>query len=183
MKISLYGEPGSGKTTLMIAFFHLLIREGYKPYLFNLGTFKGEVWKKEGMLPIYIPGVWDGSTFQGTDRLSMSVSIHAGLFLDKKPEGHLLIEGARLFTGSFLRKFDPDSIILLRSELETLLKRYSQRKSEQSESWLKGRRTAIQTIESLFPDKIHRWPNEISEDSIQNARQLKELLCTSKSII
>lgn len=179
MKISIYGEPGSGKTTLMIAFFQLLICEGYKPYLFTLGTFKGEVWNKEGMMPIYIPGVWDGSTFQGTDRLSMSVSVNAGLFLDKKPEGHLLIEGARLFTGSFLRKFDPDWVLILKAETKTLDKRYQDRNSAQSETWLKGRRTAIKTIEAEFSDRMHYFASEVEQDIINNANRLKSLLCTS----
>jgi dephospho-CoA kinase len=141
--ISIGGEPGSGKTTLMRRVIeHFGVEPKYTefklvPYL-----------KKDN---IYILGKYEeGEVFSGTDRMSMAVQPEAIKFLATLPaDSVVLYEGDRLFTASFLEHCLENyelEIIYLATDRETRNLRYKERGSEQNETWLQGRETKISNI-------------------------------------
>lgn len=141
--IAIGGEPGSGKTTLMKRIIqHYNMQPKYEdvklvPFL-----------QKDN---IYVLGKYeDGHVFAGTDRMSMAVQPEAIKFLATLPtESIVLYEGDRLFTASFLEdcldKYDLD-IIYLSTYKDVRTQRYTERGSEQDETWLRGRETKIANI-------------------------------------
>jgi hypothetical protein len=177
VKIALYGEPGVGKTTVILRLFELLKDHGYARNPFNYGLLKGILFQKEDRR-IYIPGVFDGSLYQGTDKLSMAVQPHAVKFLEcgaLRPQDGILIEGERLFKKSFLAGFQADLILILTCSAETLKVRHAAQGRSQTAQILEGRRTLIRNIERDF--KTERASNEAPEDTELNAmRLLRELL-------
>lgn len=174
MIIAIGGEPASGKTTLISTFLKHL--GTFKEFQF--GLLKGMVFKQH---KIVVLGVYDGSLFAGTDRLSMAVQPNAERFLDSFYEyfpGHFLIfEGDRLFNESFLRKCKevcPDMIaMILTASDEEKKRRHIKRADSQSDTWLQGRRTKLENLKQKF-EWIQSFPNSTVDDYQSNLLTLLE---------
>lgn len=146
--IAIFGEPGSGKSTLM------------KRLMQELDVSR-EIYTDVKLVPyhkndkIHILGKYEeGETFGGTDKMSMAVQPEAVKFLAQLPsDSVVLFEGDRLCTASFLEdcadKYDT-TIIYLRTNKETRQVRYAERGSNQDETWLRGRESKINNIRSNF---------------------------------
>jgi AAA15 family ATPase/GTPase len=143
--IAIGGMPGTGKTAVMNA----ILAELETGKLFGYKTCKGIKFESG----IIILGVYDGNTFSGTDRLSMSVQPDA-----KQLFNHLVESGEYL------------EIILLKSKEDELEKRYKKRGSNQGESWLKGRRTKYTTLETIWEMTI--FDNDNFEDQKQIVKNI-----------
>lgn len=169
--IAIGGEPASGKTTLMrnlidnLNFDSMYIHEkfGRLAYL-NFITAK-----------VIVFGNYSNpsETFAGTDKLSMAVQPDAVNFLLKANadlpdfDGYTVIfEGDRLFNESFFLSIEslliPLEIYILSGETAALIERRKIRGSNQSESFLKGRKTKLENIAQNR--KIDLIPNNTFED-------------------
>lgn len=163
--ISIGGEPGSGKSTLMNRILDnyswKLVYNEVKlvPYLTNTSG-------------VYILGKYfeEGQTFSGTDRMSMAVQPEAIKFLSTlDKDSVVLFEGDRLFTSSFLEhcveNYDCE-IIYLETDKSIREERYKERGSDQNKTWLQGRVTKISNILSninlMF--NVVRFKNNNLED-------------------
>lgn len=139
--------PGTGKTTLVQEFM------------------KGKEWKvgKHDKLlsyhynekdNIYVLGVYEeGKGYaQGTDRLSMAVQADASSFFQNvDADAKILFEGDRLFTASMLEEImQGHSLQIILLKAENLEERYALRNSNQSEKFLKGRKTKYSNISTNF---------------------------------
>ena len=162
--IAIFGEPGSGKSTLMLALFDKLgISKEYKSD-FPLVPYH----QKDN---IYILGKYEeGEVFCGTDKMSMAVQPEAIKFLAKLPKDSIVIfEGDRLSTSSFLEhcqyNYDLD-MIYLNTDKKTRELRYKERGSNQNETWLRGRESKVSNILSNLDLKfsISVFANENEEN-------------------
>lgn len=146
--MAISGEPGTGKTSLMWRFINQYkweTREDVK--LVN------SLYNKE--LDLHLLGKYEqGEVFAGTDRFSMAVQPAAIEFV-QKTESNILFEGDRLTNGKF---YDflltlPDTevqFLIITAKKDTLTERYQLRNSNQSDTFLKGRKTKIDNIMSNF---------------------------------
>lgn len=162
--IAIAGEPGVGKSSLMWKFINQhewQIKEDVKLVnsLYNEN------------LDLHILGKYkEGETFSGTDRYSMSVQPSAMKFI-QNTTSNILFEGDRLTNSKFyeflLSLSDTEvKFLILNANKDTLNERCEIRGSNQSETFLKSRKTKISNIcSSLFFRKhIQIMPNENFED-------------------
>lgn len=136
MLILLIGQCGSGKTWVMKKIIESL---DTKPA--ELGLFKFRIDTEKN---IAVMGVYDGTTFEGTDRLSMAVmkdveKLHLSW---RKNHFHLITEGDRFTNKTFIAKFEP---IIIKIEDDGALGR-QQRGSTQTERHIKSIKTRINNI-------------------------------------
>lgn len=167
--VFLMGLPGTGKTSL----FRQFMKESG-----DWGTSNKD--EGFGLVPYHkngtslIIGKYDNDeVFAGTDKLSMAVQPEAIKFLEAlKKNGKIntvFLEGDRLSTGSFVEdcydKYDI-AIYYLKVSKEELARRYAERGSDQSETFIKGRQTKYSNILSNFNymDLIKECYNETQED-------------------
>lgn len=129
------GCCGSGKTWVMR---QLIARYGLK---------------KDGKTGLYqyrhnddmcVLGKYDGSTFEGSDRLSMGIMRDNARFLEAANWRTLVAEGDRFMNATFLRDFKPFVIRIADPGLSGLRRRGS----AQSERQLKAIRTRVSRIKA-----------------------------------
>jgi dephospho-CoA kinase len=168
--IAIGGVPGSGKTTLMRRFLALLVELGpVTPQKFGLVRYLRA--RPENGTPVNIFGVYGKKpidTFEGTDKLSMSVQPDAVTAMEVcVTTGETVIfEGDRLYNNKFLQacRQTADTYILeLQVDGAEQTQRCKARGSNQDEKWLKGRATKIANIRKandvlLVP---HNTPQEM----------------------
>lgn len=155
--IAIGGVPASGKTTLLRK-----VMSNYELTPFSYGLVKG-VYNKE--LKLYFIGVFDGSTFEGTDRLSMAVQPDFIKFLNYV-DGVVIYEGDRLFNQAVLDQYNNLTIkIILEPSNKTLDERHKIRQDNQSSTFLKSKRTKINNILKKYDDCIV-FNNEDDTDKI-----------------
>jgi len=146
------GMPCTGKTYLMNTIRSKLNNvEVLKDGLVNY-----EMYRKEDII---ILGKYDGSKFEGTDRLSLSVQPEAIQFVIKHRNSKILIEGDRLFTQSFITKLSEKKIkirlIYLDTSFDYLIKRFRARGQIQNDKFLKGRFTKMVNIARIIkPERV-----------------------------
>lgn len=171
--IAMGGVPASGKTTLVK---RLLLKFRHEPFPKNMETVESFGKLKFHSFPrsrIAVLGLYDGGgeVFGGTDRLSMAVQPDAAKFLEyqtRRPTKEydlIIFEGDRLFNRSFLAKcFDAGAVlgIVLDVDINTQKKRFKKRKSDQSATFLKGRRTKVENILRELPN-VGRYDNKSTE--------------------
>lgn len=140
MTILLIGGCGSGKTWVMKQLISELKTKSAKLGLFN---FKLDLEKK-----IAIMGVYDNTTFEGSDKLSMGLMKDCDLMLKSKIKNDLSIvcEGDRFTNSTFINKFKP-IIIKIKDDGELGRKN---RNSTQSERHIKSIKTRVERINSHF---------------------------------
>lgn len=146
--IAVAGQPGTGKTTLFREFMKNYTWEKQEPL-----KMLPVMYCKE--LDLYVLGKYEeGELFAGTDRLGMSIQPIAQQFV-AETKSNILFEGDRLTNGKFydhlLSLSDTEvQFVVLTVKSDTLTKRYSDRGSNQSETFLKGRETKISNILTNF---------------------------------
>ena len=139
--IFIAGVPASGKTTLFKR-----IREHFFGSFqeFKDGKVRGIEQGDYKML-----GVFDGSTFEGTDRLSMTVIDDAINYIKKqdvKPGKKVIfIEGDRLFNFRFLQETKA-TLIILDAAPHVLRQRHTERGDNQNQQFLRSRRSKIENF-------------------------------------
>lgn len=174
--ICLIGEPGTGKTTLFRKFMEDEVWEAQEPVRLVNTMYSAE-------LDMHIIGKYEeGEVFAGTDRLSMAVMPEAIKFVETSTS-NIMFEGDRLTSAKF---FDfliclPDAeikIIIITVPQEVLESRYKERGSEQSETFLKGRRTKINNIRGNFDymDYIEVFDNRNLEDQTKILESINSYL-------
>lgn len=153
----LAGVPASGKSSIFRK-----LRERYftEPTEFTHGAAKGI---EQGNLAML--GVFDGTTFEGTDRLSMTV-IGDAIDYAKKLAGDsgkhvLLVEGDRLFNERFLRETRA-ALILIDAAPDVLEARHRERGDTQIPTFLKGRRSKVENFAKKH--KLRRVMNNNQSD-------------------
>lgn len=172
--VGIGGEPATGKTSLMVQILSTL---GASRTLSYKKLVKGHFYDDAKVVVI---GVYDGSLFAGTDRLSMAVLPEAIAFLNQlasRPayDGWtVLFEGDRLFNAKLFdaaQKLGELTLFLLSASDEELEKRHGDRKDNQNPTWLAGRRTKYKNLQGQYPIKV--LPN----DSVwMQAKNLKLIL-------
>lgn len=145
MKIVLLsGEPATGKSTLARAVMGKLgLGIPFKDGLV-CGT-KHHKWNVDVM------GIYgSGYGFWGTDRLSMAVLPALKLWIKKQDQNaRIFMEGDRVTSLDFARWLNDEynyTGISLIADPATIAARHRQRKDSQSDSFLKGRRTKINSL-------------------------------------
>jgi deoxyadenosine/deoxycytidine kinase len=150
--IAIGGEPASGKTTLVRK-----LMEGYNLTPFKYGLVRGLYDKEEN---IYFIGVFDGSTFEGTDKLSMAVQPDFVKFLNNRDGGVVIFEGDRLFNNKLFTNDLPFVKVILRASKEVIDKRHQERGDNQTERFIGSRNTKINNIMKEHTDYISILNND-----------------------
>jgi len=180
--IAIGGYPGSGKSYIVKKLIQLI------------EVLHGSLWTWEEHKPQEFPSVLytqnsnliimgtykENELFPGTDRLSMGVQPSFQKFLlSKKEEGvTILFEGDRLFNGATIRFLYenkiPYQVVIISAEQATVNKR-RQARSEQNETWRKGRQSKVDNIARQCPNKIV-LPNNSELESEQAVEILISVL-------
>ncbi|MCM1168918.1 MAG: P-loop-containing protein [Bacteroides sp.] len=142
--IYLAGVPASGKSTLFKRLRTELFQDA-EP--FKHGLLRGI--KAQGR-QLYMLGVFDGSTFEGTDRLSMAVINDTLEWFNKLPQNAVVyVEGDRLFNKRFLTETKA-KLFAIDANPVILQHRHKSRGDEQAETFLRSRKTKVDNIVKLF---------------------------------
>ena len=146
--IAVGGVPGTGKTSLFRKFISNYTWERVEPV-----KLLSSMYCKE--LDLFIFGKYEeGEVFAGTDRLSMAVQPNAQKFVSETTS-NVLFEGDRIFNRSFLEFVSEVDgvdlqVIYLKAPQSILEQRYTDRGSDQSEVFLRGRETKYNNILGNF---------------------------------
>ena len=151
--ILLIGMCGTGKTWVMKS----LIRER-------------KVLKRQKICKLYfhsnddliVLGKYDGSLFEGSDRLSMSAITDISLLLQVKKEKIVIAEGDRFMNSTYINKMNP-VIIKIRGDGK---KGRELRGSNQTERHLKSVSTRVSNINANF----------IVENSVDALKMINKLI-------
>lgn len=139
--IYLAGVPATGKSTIMRSVRSYLMPNAVP---FSFGTLRG---MRQGCIWAY--GVFDGSIFEGTDRLSMSVISdavrHAEGLKAAASRNVILVEGDRLFCERFLASSNAE-VIIIDAPNEVLTHRHNLRGDSQTATFLKRCRTKVENF-------------------------------------
>jgi dephospho-CoA kinase len=155
------GLQASGKTTLM-----RMIRDNLgEPTKNKHGTLHYEEYDNH-----IVYGIYNGETFDGTDKLSMAVITDAIGHL-KRNKKDILIEGDRLFNLKFLDSakslgYDIRIIICTVSDKSVLLNRFKKRGQIQKESFIKGRMTKINNVTAKYGSSVIDTKSGIDQSNI-----------------
>jgi len=145
--IAIGGVPGSGKTTLVKNFM-----EGYSWVECKPSKLIVSMYNKDNDLHIF-GSYKDEEIYAGTDRLSMAVQPEIKKWITNE-SFNFIFEGDRLFNSTFLeflKTLNCDLyIVFLKCKDEVLKRRYSQRGSNQSSTFLKGRWTKQRKLKFNF---------------------------------
>ena len=152
--IGIGGEPTTGKTTLMRSLMAALPGKWRD---FSYGLLRGH-WNDQAK--VVILGIYDDSTFAGTDRLSMAVQQSFEMFLvsvgsgSKMDDVTVLFEGDRLFNGKSIRRakdLTDAFFIVLAASAEEKAKRHRLRGDHQTEKFQRSRKTKYDSLCQEFP--------------------------------
>jgi hypothetical protein len=169
--IGIGGEPASGKTTLMRGLLSLWLPGGPTP---------GNDFSYRSVRALHIPqhkvfvvGTYAGTTFDGTDRLSMSVQPQFEMMLlwlsgkRRFDDYTVIFEGDRLFNSKTIRRcpeFGPCLWIVLSALPGMLKERHQARGDAQTERFLRSRETKIARLISAFQGSLECHPNWDEKD-------------------
>lgn len=141
--IYIAGVPASGKTTLM----RRIRKELFGDYTeVRHGSCRAIV-SEDGHYVML--GVFDGSTFEGTDRLSMTVIGDAIPYVSSLRDVVVFAEGDRLANRRFLTETQA-SLIVLDAAPRVLEMRHRARRDNQPEAFLKRCRTKVGNLAAAY---------------------------------
>jgi dephospho-CoA kinase len=155
--IYLAGVPASGKTTIFKR-----IRSKYFTNCKDIkyGLVRGIATNDDKYIML---GVFDGTDFEGTDKLSMSVINDAVKFCNQQQKRCVIfIEGDRLFNIRFLQETNATLYIIDASQ-EVLKARHAKRSDNQNERFLRSRRTKVENFIQKY--HVQRYMNNNDADS------------------
>ena len=169
LKLNLIGgEPCAGKSTIV-------------KYIKNCKEINIEFKYKKIVRGYYskdntycIIGVYEGGIFDGTDRLSMSVQpvLIEWVKENKNKYKNVYLEGDRVFKSSFIdacRQILGDiNIIIIKTTEENKNERHKKRKDNQSEKWLKSKKTSVYNIETKYKTIIFNNNSPVDKYDIGN---------------
>lgn len=152
--IMIGGYPGSGKSTIMRGVIEKLEQAGQT---FKVQS-KGSVRYMNSKDFIILGEYASGEKFPGTDRYPMNIQPAAEHFLAEtktmNPNKVVLLEGDRLFNDKmirFLKDKEFDLVLcIIKLEYRKLVERRNKR-SEQNESWRKGRESKVDRMSLMYP--------------------------------
>lgn len=147
------GVPACGKTTLFKRIREELFLNETE---FKDGKVRGVESNHFKML-----GVFDGTLFEGTDKLSMTVINEAILYIKKLREEEkryvVFVEGDRLFNHRFI--METKAILLLLDANEKILRlRHLQRGDVQNDTFLRSRRSKVENYIKKY-NVMRIWNN------------------------
>lgn len=179
--IGIIGMPGTGKTTLMRQWMAMRDWEEDTP----IKLLNSHVHKSIRVFGKYA----EGDTFAGTDKLSMAVQPAAIEYLKNPSSMVNIFEGDRLTTVTFFEeavKLGHDVTILeIKVSDATREARYKERGSEQSDTFINGRRTKIRNIVDRFsgspldedePNLVESFIHENPSDTKVIMERLEQLI-------
>ncbi len=162
--IYIAGVPASGKTTICKIVREKLLKEVVQ---FKQGAVRG-VRSADGRLQFL--GVFDGTAFEGTDKLSMSVIGDAIAYCNSQPSwSNILVEGDRLFNIRFLRSVGA-KLFLIDAEPSTLDARHKQRSDSQGARFLRSRRTKVENFAQKY--NVKRYWNNTENDKLRIVNEI-----------
>lgn len=179
--IGIIGMPGTGKTTLMKQWMAMREWEEDTPIkLLNTHVHKG----------LRLFGKYaEDDVYAGTDKLSMAVQPAAIEYLKNPDKMVNIFEGDRLTTLTFFEeavKLGHDvSILEIVVSDATREQRYRDRGSEQSDTFINGRRTKIRNIVNRFsgspldddePNLVETFTHETPDDTKVIINRLEQLI-------
>lgn len=135
MRILLIGMCGTGKTWVM--------EQLLQYYILSHRRKVGKIYYHTDNR-ISVIGKYDGSMFQGTDKLSMSVMTDVDAFLDYETDKIIIAEGDRFTNSKFIAKANPIIIKITDDGAVGRLKR----NSTQTERHLKSINTRVNNIQA-----------------------------------
>lgn len=162
------GEPATGKTTLA----QEVVKKLGFGFPFKEGLVSGTYHRGFGT---YVIGEYGpGPGFWGTDKLSMAALPQIKSWLaekaDVEPGSFVFMEGDRVTSASFIseiRALYDVEVLVLTAGLGTLNKRHAARKDDQSESFLKGRRTKINNlVNTMLVEVFHEIPTKLLVEKV-----------------
>lgn len=159
--IFIAGVPASGKSTLFKRIREELFNDSSA---FKHGSCRG-IESKDGRYKML--GVFDGSMFEGTDRLSMTVigdSIEYIKTLQNDETRYVVfVEGDRLFNYRFLSETRA-KLFLIDANEKVLKYRHNKRGDSQTEKFIRSRRTKVENFVSKYNVK-RIWNNTIEDQT------------------
>lgn len=179
--VYLIGMPGTGKTTVMREFM-----SHYGPWKHSRPVDLLDTMVDVNSNLRVLGKYEDGETFAGTDRLSMAVAPKAIEFIASKPDEFIVGEGDRLNNRAFFESAGDDlHIIHLTTSKEERERRYNERGSNQSESFIKTAATKCENIVNQFGDRqtlfgeekgcIDTFVHETPEDTTEVVLHIRHL--------
>lgn len=173
--IYIAGVPASGKSSLMKLVRENLFTDSTE---FKHGLCRG-IESRDGKYSML--GVFDGSMFEGTDKLGMTVINDALQYIrelqEKDGKAVVFVEGDRLFNIRFLSKTDA-LLLVLDANGAILKRRHIERGDSQTESFLKSRRSKVENFISRY--KVRRIWNNTPKDQ---ERILSYILKTARDYV
>lgn len=152
------GVPASGKTTIVRTLIEKLLPA---PEEIRYGKLRGIKQRNVEVL-----GVYDGSKFDGTDRLPMDVINDAIEYIQNtrklSPPRVFIVEGDRLLNKRFLNAVAA-KIIVIDATAEILHQRHQQRRDTQDTAFLKRCRKKVENIIQLY--NLKRYWNNTPQDT------------------
>jgi hypothetical protein len=158
MRITFWiGEPGTGKTTRMREIL-AEYRKVERDEMVEDGPVKYHRFNKQKVIVL---GIYDDSTFAGTDRLSKSVGPKFREWLTTNSEKYadwgMFMEGERFMNAPSLEAlFNQESMNLVCLEVseEELERRRKARNNTQDPKWMKGMKTRVANVCKNYPHKV-----------------------------
>lgn len=144
--ISIGGEPAVGKTTI--------VKKVMKDFVltpFKYGLVRGQYDK---VRKVYFIGVFDDTTFEGTDKLSMAVQPDFIKLINYLDGGTIIFEGDRLFNNKLFNNDYPFTKLIITASKEVKDLRHKLRNDSQTETFLKSKKTKIQNIIDTNEDVV-----------------------------
>jgi len=170
--IAVGGQPGTGKTSLFREYMKDKQWSEVAPAKLVYANYNQE-------RNLHILGKYqEGETFAGTDRLSMACQPPLQEWV-ASTDGNILFEGDRVFNQSFLEFCMelPDTdlqIVYLDVPTPVLEQRYKDRGSDQSEQFLKGRRTKYSNLLSNF--ELRSYITEFANTNLEEQGKVLRFL-------
>ena len=158
MLVTFYiGVPGCGKTTLMRGKIEEL-RKVEQDELVADGMVKYHKFEKQKVLVL---GIYDESTFAGTDRLAKSVGPKFREWLVANAETYegwqMIMEGERFMNDKSLPLlFQQESmkLVCLEVDEDELERRRKARNNTQDPKWMKGMATRVQNVCNTYAHEV-----------------------------
>lgn len=149
--VGIGGEPATGKSSLVRS---IIVEAGPSAPL-HFGLLRGTYYAARHL---FVFGLYEGKTFDGTDRLSMAVQRDAENYVrtlvKRHPDARVLFEGDRLFNAKFLnvcmeaaRASSGEHLFLcLEADEAEKGRRHVERGDSQTEKFLRGRATKYRNL-------------------------------------